>query len=88
MWISAGPAGSGFGTVSVAVCCALVERDRWPSASPAPAPMVTSRNVDLDGVAARRVRVGSVDLHADRFGAVEPLAREIDDEGEVVVARA
>ena len=50
----------------------------------APAPIVTSRNSSLERVQhdARR-RLG--DLDADRFGAVEPRVREVDDERQVVV---
>ncbi len=56
MWISAGPAGSAFGTVSVAVCCASLS-DTLAFCVADPAVIVTSRNV-ISIACRTTVRVG------------------------------
>ena len=84
MWISVGPAASGFGTVSVAVWLGFVERHRGGLRRGAGADgHLPERRCRAACSTTSRRRLGDAD--ADRFGAVEPLARQVDDERQVVV---
>ena len=74
------------GTVSVAVCGLRRSARRPRALRRRPAAIVTSRNA-MSTACSTTARVGSASCDADRLGALEPRAREVDGEREVVVAR-